>query len=281
MNDNINSLQKFRADTHKLLNFSQDATLDLIDAVLTTRVANCLADFSLSPLFRRKWPSAYEALQDCRPNRQKLMKRYLQEIPTRESSYVTLAIDHTADPRANSPTLKDRGYHHCPQGETKVTIGHSYSTIAWIPEDKGSWALPLRHERITSFETPISKATWQLKQVVKHLNQPVLVLLDSEYGNSSWVNQTAKIQADCLIRIRSNYCLYGEPEPYKGMGRPKKHGAKFKLNIPSTWSEPTEIVETNHEGLGLLKIRQWSKLHFLNSPSTKMELILGSVIINL
>jgi hypothetical protein len=65
------------------------------------------------------------------------------------------------------------------------------------------------------------------------------------------------------------------------MGRPKKHGAKFKLNIPSTWSEPTEIVETNHEGLGLLKIRQWSKLHFLNSPSTKMELILGSVIINL
>jgi hypothetical protein len=196
--------------------------------------------------------------QDCRPNRQKLMKRYLQEIPTRESSYLTLAIDHTTEPRRDSPTLKDRGYHHSPQGETKVTIGHSYSTIAWIPEDKGSWALPLRHERITSFETPISKATWQLKQVVKNLNQPVLVLLDSEYS-----------------------CLYGEPEPYKGIGRPKKHGAKFKLNIPSTWSETTEIVETNHEGLGLLKIRQWSKLHFRNSPSTKMELILGSVIINL
>nr|MBD2342498.1 hypothetical protein [Calothrix sp. FACHB-156] len=33
-----------------------------------------------------------------------------------------------------------------------------YSTIAWIPENSGSWALPLRHERITSWESPIQKA---------------------------------------------------------------------------------------------------------------------------
>ncbi len=30
----------------------------------------------------------------------------------------------------------------------KREIGYSYSTIAWIPETTGSWALPLRHERI-------------------------------------------------------------------------------------------------------------------------------------
>ncbi|MHC5938353.1 hypothetical protein [Nostoc sp.] len=35
-------------------------------------------------------------------------------------------------------------------------------TIAWIPEDSGSRALPLRHERITSWENPIEKAVWQL-----------------------------------------------------------------------------------------------------------------------
>jgi hypothetical protein len=45
----------------------------------------------------------------------------------------------------------------------------SYSTLAWIPEMSGSWALPLKHERITSFETPVSKAAFQLKQVTEQL----------------------------------------------------------------------------------------------------------------
>ena len=68
MNDNINRLQKFRNDTYNLLGFAQDSTYDLIDAVLTTRKADSLADFSLSPLFKRQWSSTYESLQDCRPN---------------------------------------------------------------------------------------------------------------------------------------------------------------------------------------------------------------------
>jgi hypothetical protein len=108
------------------------------------------------------------------------MNRYIKEIKIEDSLYVTVAIDHTANPRLDSPTLKDRGYHHSPKGFEKITSGHNYSTIAWIPEEEGSWALPLRHERITSFETPISKAAWQLKQVKKSLNHRILALLDSE-----------------------------------------------------------------------------------------------------
>jgi hypothetical protein len=37
-----------------------------------------------------------------------------------------------------------------------VTVGYGYSTLAWIPEAEGSWALPLLHERITSWDSPIS-----------------------------------------------------------------------------------------------------------------------------
>ncbi|ERT09186.1 hypothetical protein M595_0901 [Lyngbya aestuarii BL J] len=50
-------------------------------------------------------------------------------------------------------------------------MGHGYSTLAWIPEDKGSWALPLRHERIGSHETPITRAILQLKQVIRYLKE--------------------------------------------------------------------------------------------------------------
>ncbi|NEP22935.1 NF041680 family putative transposase [Moorena sp. SIO3I6] len=276
MNTSISRLQQFRIDSYNLLGRASDATMDLIDAVLTTRTANSLADFSLSPVFRREWSSTYKSLQDCRPLRQKLMKRYLEEVgkDTDESSYLMVAIDHTSSPRVDSPTLKDRGYHHSPSAEKKVTTGHSYSTIAWIPEEKGSWALPLRHERITSFETPISKAAWQLKQVAKNSKQPILALLDSEYGNASWVNTTKDIEADCLIRIRSNCCLYGLPGKYSGRGRPKKHGDKFKLNDENTWWSAKETIEVNDPKLGLIRIRKWSKLHFRNSSSVSMELIL-------
>jgi hypothetical protein len=276
MNNSRNRLQKFRTDTYDAIGLAKDATFELIDAVLTTRNAYSLADFSLSPLFRRQWSSVYEALQDCRPNRQKLMKRYIEEIPKDQAEllYVTVAIDHTLSPRVDSPTLKDRGYHHSPSAVQKVNKGHSYSTIAWIPEEQGSWALPLRHERITSFETPISKAAWQLKQVKASLKQPVLALLDSEYGNASWVNQTVDIEADCLIRIRSNCCLWAEPGEYSGRGRPRKHGDQFKLNQQSTWWSASETVKVQDPKLGEIRVGQWSQLHFRNSPSVSMNLLL-------
>ena len=264
-------LKQFRQEAYSMLGKAKDATFDLIDSVMTTRNASCLAEFSLSPLFRRKWSSTYEAIEDNRPNQNKLMRRYVQEIPS--SEYVLLAIDHTAWGRRGAKTLQDRTYEHQASSNNSVTVGQGYSTIAWLPFAKGSWALPLRHERITSYETPISKATWQLKQACKHLQQKVLVVLDSEYGNGSWVNQTKEIEASKLMRIRSNCCLWGKPKVYSGRGRPRKHGQKLKVNDPTTWWEADEIVEVDDPKLGRLKISQWKKLHFRSSPSEDMSLI--------
>lgn len=53
MNNNIKKLQKFRTDTYNLLGVVKDSTYDLMDAVLTARMADSLANFSLSSLFCR------------------------------------------------------------------------------------------------------------------------------------------------------------------------------------------------------------------------------------
>lgn len=76
--------QKFRQEIYQMLGKAKDATFELMDSVMTTRNACCLAEFSLSPWFRRKWSSTYEAIEDSRPNRNKLMKRYVKEIPSSE-----------------------------------------------------------------------------------------------------------------------------------------------------------------------------------------------------
>ncbi len=97
------------------------------------------------------------------------MKRYIQEINS--SEYILLGIEYTAWSRRGAKTVKDRTYEHQASSNNSVTVGQGYSTIAWLPDKQGSWSLPLRHERITAYEKPISKAVWQLKQISKHLQE--------------------------------------------------------------------------------------------------------------
>jgi hypothetical protein len=192
-----------------------------------------------------------------------------QEVPG--SEYVLMAIDHTAWGRPDAKTLEDKTY----QYQAGVIVGVGYSTIAWIPEAQGSWALPLLHERIKSTEAPIQKAAAQLKQVCESSKNPVLAVLDREYGNATWVLAQAKIQADCLMRVRRNACFWAAPPPYSGRGRPRKHGEKMKLNDPTTWQEADATIEIDdHPRLGQVRVRQWQNLHFYRAAGEPVNLIL-------
>ena len=73
---NSERLKDLRQAAYELLVRAKDATFELMDSVMTTRNASCLAEFSLNPLFQRQWPSVYEAFQDCRLDRKKLMELY-------------------------------------------------------------------------------------------------------------------------------------------------------------------------------------------------------------
>jgi hypothetical protein len=55
----LDKLKTFRQEVYNRLGAARDATFELTDAVLLTRNAYSLADLSLSPVFRRKWPSIY------------------------------------------------------------------------------------------------------------------------------------------------------------------------------------------------------------------------------
>jgi hypothetical protein len=270
----FDQLKQFRAGVYTILGKAKDALFDLMDAVLVTRSVYSFVELSVSAVFRRQWSSIYEALQDGNPPRKELMKLYIKQLPQTEQ--IVLAGDHTAWPRLDAVTLKERTYEHQAQpmsGAKPVTVGQGYSTIAIIPETEGSWALPLLHERITSFENPIEKAAAQLKLVCQHLPTRPITLWDAEYGCASFVKQTADIAADKLMRLRSNRLLYGAPPPYKGIGRPRVHGDKFKLNDPTTWWAPDKMLEILDPKLGRMRLRLWCNLHFQQSAKTNMHLI--------
>lgn len=270
----LDKLKQFRSSVYTILGNAKDALFDLMDAVLVTRSVYSFVELSVSPVFRRHWPSIYEALEDGNPPRSELMKLYIKQLESTEQ--IVLAGDHTAWSRLDARTLKERTYEHQAQpmsGAKPVTVGQGYSTIAIIPATEGSWALPLLHERITSFENPIEKAAAQLKLVCSHLPTRPITLWDAEYGCASFVKQTADIAADKLMRLRSNRLLYSAPPPYTGIGRPRVHGDKFKLNDPTTWWTPNKMLEILDPKLGRMRLRLWCNLHFQQSAKTNMDVI--------
>ena len=129
------------------------------------------------------------------------------------------------------------------------------------------------HERITSFETPISKAASQLQAVCEQLDVRPLSLWDAEYGCAPFIVQTSTIACDKLIRVRPNRVLYGAPPAYSGVGRPRKHGAKFKLNDEQTWWQADQRIEIESDKFGQVRLQHWQNLHFYQSAAHPMHLI--------
>jgi hypothetical protein len=87
----FDKLKQFRESAYTLLGL-KDAIVDLMDAVLTSPQVNSFVELSLSPVFRRAWPSVYSGLRSSRPQRDQLMKLCLEQIPTEPRPL--LAGDH-------------------------------------------------------------------------------------------------------------------------------------------------------------------------------------------
>lgn len=271
---NFDRLRAFRHKSYMLIGNGKDALFDLLDAVLVSRSVYSFAELSVAPVFRRQWSSLYEALQDSKPPRLEWMGLYIEQMPRDER--VVLAGDHTAWSRLQAETLRERTYEHQAtplSGGKPVTLGQGYSTIAWIPKEQGSWALPLLHERITSEESPISKAIIQLRQVCEQLPVRPLSLWDAEYGCAPFLNGTAHIACDKLIRLRSNRVLYGPPPVYSGTGRPRQYGAKFKLNDAPTWWSADAELQVEESKWGRLHVRMWSEMRLRRVANQPVWLI--------
>jgi hypothetical protein len=100
-----------------------------------------------------------------------------------------------------------------------------------------------------------------------------LSLWDAEYGCAPFLQKTADIACDKLIRLRSNRVLYGAPAAYSGTGRPRKHGDKFKLNAPTTWWKPDEALEVEDTRWGSLGLQMWHSLHLRQAATQVLSLI--------
>jgi hypothetical protein len=269
--DSFSKLKVFRQTAYGLMGKARDALFELTDAVIQMPHIQSFVELTCAPAFRRKWSSAYEALQDSRPNRAGLLSLYLHQLSDETS--LVLAGDHTAWSRLWADRLAERSYQHQPNPipvHRPVRIGHGYSTLAVVPEAKGSWALPVLHERITN-QKPVEKAAQQLRLVCQQLRIRPLSLWDSEYGCGAFLLATADIKADKLMRLRTNLVLEGPTKPYQGRGAHPKHGIKFRFQDPSTWWPPDQVFSETDTEFGSVTIKIWDGLRFANALDCRMQ----------
>lgn len=270
--EHFNKLIQFRQAAYDLFGNGQDALFELTDAVIQLRHIHSFVALSCAPAFRRKWSSAYEALQDGRPKREGLLELYLQHLPENQERLI-LAGDHTAWPRLWAETFPGRSYQHEPTpvpGQRPLTIGLGYSTLVVTPLTGSSWALPLLHEQILD-RKPIAKGGEQLRVVCQKLKVRPLSLWDSEYGCAAFVQATATIPADKLMRLRTNLCLEGPPRPkVHPQGPDPQHGDKFKFRDPTTWWRPDQQDEYETGEFGRVVVRIWHNLRFRQAPDYPM-----------
>lgn len=249
-----------------------DALFELSDALLTTPRPSSVVALSLAPAFRRQWSSVFDALSDGRMDRDAIRRHQLAFAPS--DARPVWVVDHTLWSRPDARTSPDRGFYHQPTrvwGQKPIGIGHAYTTVGIVPEEEGSWFLPLDQRRISTEQTPVEAAAVQIKELLEEVSYRPLVEGDSEYGCGRFVNALGDAACDVLLRIRPNRVLYGEPGPYDGRGRPRKHGARFALSDDETWSEPDAVWEGKDADGNRMIVRVWEQVHFkqaANFPGT-------------
>jgi hypothetical protein len=260
-----NSLAAFRQTIHESgFTRRKDAQFELLDALLLWGPVRSFAELSLSPIFHRKWPSVYAALEDGRQDETAIRKQLAALLPSEGT--VIFPLDASFWRRPCSPTLPDRQYGHGPSpGGTgdMIQVGYPYSILAWAAEVGTCWTLPLDVERIGSETNAVSVGVLQIQRLLALLPEgitPVFVA-DGGYGNHRFLHPLKDERCGVLVRLRKDRVLYRTPGPYSGSGRPRKHGERLAFKEPPTWGEPDERMTVEDPKWGRVEIQSWGGLH--------------------
>lgn len=280
----LNKLIEFRQTMYDhILVRGKDAQFELVDALLLSDRVSSFAELSLTPVFRRRWSSIYQAVAEGGQALASLRQHFIEQVPSEGVQVFPLDTTMWAHPRAR--TLAGLVYGRSPTRALKrhsIVQGHVYSLLTWTPEPGRSWSLPLSSQRVeasqSALEAGVTQVTalCQARQGLKQAGLDVIVA-DGHYGNHRFLGPLQALAVAVLARLYRNRVLYGEPGPYQGRGRPRVHGARFAFKEAESWPEPDEQVTFEHERWGTVQLRRWNSFHAKQDPQTCFDVILAEV----
>ncbi|MBI5290475.1 MAG: transposase [Chloroflexi bacterium] len=259
-------LQEFRQQLLGIFTYRADALFELIDALLLTLDPRSPIELSLSPAFRRRFASVYDALRQGRVDPELARQLLTSAEPAAAIQIAGCAVyatDSTIAARPDAETLPDRGYVYAADREHTV-VGHQYNWLGRVIAQGQSWFAPREVERVATHTTPAAVAADQVKRLATTVTPPqrAVVVADSHYAKRAFLAAFLSLtNVFVLVRLACNRVLYYSPPPLTGQrprGRPRLHGDKFKLQSPP---EP-ERHGAFRFAKATVRASAWTGLHF-------------------
>jgi hypothetical protein len=208
---NLNTIAQVRHQLWRCFTRSADALFELAEALTCESAAKSLPELSLSPVFRRKWPSIYEALEDGRIESQRWREIWTEALLAEHQGPVWISFDSTSIPRPEAETSPDRGMiyvSNLPHAKRPVSVGWQFSTVRLLPNRRSSWGAALSQERIASSQTAVEVAIAQLEHLRPLLPDEIRVLADRWYPTGPFLSACQGLRVEALMRLKRNRKLY-------------------------------------------------------------------------
>ncbi len=236
----LTTLGAYRPALYRCFTRARDALFDLCDALATFPGARSFVELSQAPCFQRCWPSVYEALEDGRIDRTALRALCTDTAPRpTPGARQVRALDSSPIVRPYARTVPDRTLVHVPAAGqvlpphvAPVRPGWAFSTLVVVPAAPSSWTHILDNARIPSDQTALTVGAAQRAALVPTRTQEQereaagtgpgarpLLLADGAYGTAGWVEATADLALDQLVRAASTRVLYRAAPPHGQSGR--------------------------------------------------------------
>jgi hypothetical protein len=92
-------------------------------------------------------------------------------------------------------------------------------------------------------------------------NSLPIFTFDAGYEPIQLRQALADVNSGLLVRLRAGRCFYADPTFQPAMGRPRRHGAKFVCDDPTTWPTPPDSWTATDSEYGTVCLRAWANLH--------------------
>lgn len=268
----MEEFQAFRETFYKCFVRRADALVELTDAILTAGTVPSPPHLSLAVVHRRGWGSLYAALGKGRIDEERLrelLPHYPLEHGGTECAPLVYAVDVTAWPRCDAETSPERGYYYHPSRHSAgqpIVAGWAYQLVAEIGFTRDTWVAPVDVQRVHPAQDANDIAVEQVRNLLDrlpHKTTSPLFVFDAGYDPVKLQRDLADCEVQLLVRLHSNRVFYSDPEQDgpRPVGRPRRHGARFDLHDPKTWSEPTHEHRCESDAYGPVRVRAWTELH--------------------
>ena len=229
----------------------------------------------LSVLFRRRFSSVYEALDEGAIDTTKLGEALADHEPEDSEhigGYAVYPIDTTIIPRPEADTLPDRGYHHSTT-QDKWVPGHLFSWLGRLVAPGQSWIAPLAVERVETSQTANEVGAMQVEALAKRAgpDDQKVVVGDTHYSWAPFLRAFVGLKhVFALVRL--------DPDRILRQANTQEDNAQLPSlslkNMPPPERHLATALQTPfRKQVRNVRISSWSGLFFSRLPG-----LIGSVV---